>query len=195
MTARQPTNTPSAARTGVHQPARSPIRVLVSIVAASLVLTLAACGDDGDDDDASGSASASEPAGDEATETTGEPEADGAELTGEEAEIGDAFATVFDSSVPFDDKVALLEGGEAHREDHDGYVTAADGIGGITVEPTDVEIDGDTATVTYGVLFAGTEQYSDLTRDVTRVDGAWIVPTDSFCGFIAATGASCAGAG
>lgn len=167
-------------------------KILASILAASLVLGFTACGDDSEDDaggTGTDSATASEPADEEATETTAEPE----EATGEEAEISDLVATVFDSSVPFDDKVDLLEGGEDHRADHDGYVAAADGVGGITVEPTGVEIDGDAATVTYNVLFAGNEQYADLTMDVARVDDAWVVPTDAFCGFVAATGASCAG--
>lgn len=171
-------------------------KILASILAASLVLGFTACGDDSEDDaggTGTDSATASEPADEETTETTAEPEEATSELTGEEAEIGDLVATVFDSSVPFDDKVDLLEGGEDHRADHDGYVAAADGVGGITVEPTGVEIDGDAATVTYNVLFAGNEQYADLTMDVARVDDAWVVPTDAFCGFVAATGASCAG--
>ena len=54
-------------------------------------------------------------------------------------------------------------------------------------------VDGDTATVTYRVLFAGNEMYRDLTMDVTRVDGSWIVPTDAFCGFLASARTPCAG--
>ena len=102
------------------------------------------------------------------------------------------MATVFDSSVPFDDKVALIDDGEAHRADHEGYVAAADRVGGITVEPTDVVDNGDTATVTYRVLFAGTEAYADLSMDVTRIEGSWIVPTEAFCGFLASAQTPCA---
>jgi iron complex transport system substrate-binding protein len=160
---------------------------LATILTASLVL--AACGDDGSDD-------TTEAAGDDSTETTAEPEdtdAPEAEDTADaEAEVGDTVATVFDSSVPFDDKITLLEGGEAHRADHDAYVTAADAVGGITVEATDVAIEGDAATVTYAVLFGGTEAYADLTMDVTQVDGAWVVPTDAFCGFLASARTPCA---
>jgi iron complex transport system substrate-binding protein len=159
-------------------------------LAGSLVVGLGACGDDDDDTD-SGAAS-------ETTETT--ESADTSDTTAaEDASSGDdaageAVATVFDSSVPFDDKVALIEDGESHRADHDGYVAAAERVGGITVEPTGVAPsgEGDAATVTYRVLFGGTEAYSDLTMDVTQVDGEWIVPTDAFCGFLASARTPCA---
>ena len=165
--------------------ARRP-RLLAALLTFPLLVGLAACGDDDDSGDAA-----------EATdETTPETTAAVADATDADSAVaGEVVATVFDSSVPFDDKLASIEGGEAHRADHDGYVTAATAVGGITVEPTDVAVDGDTATVTYRVLFADTEMYADLTVDVTRVDGEWIVPTDAFCGFLASARTPCAAAG
>jgi iron complex transport system substrate-binding protein len=154
-------------------------------VAGSLAVGLAACGDDDDDTDSGA-----------ATETTTTTVTEEASSSSGDDPAGEAVATVFDSSVPFEDKVALIEDGEAHRADHDGYVTAAEAVGGITVEPTDVAPSGeggDAATVTYRVLFGGNEAYSDLTMDVTRVDGEWIVPTDAFCGFLASARTPCAG--
>jgi iron complex transport system substrate-binding protein len=162
-------------------------------LAASLLVGLvglAACGDDDDDTDAGGDAETSE-----TTEASGTSETTAGEsAAGDDAAAGEAVATVFDSSIPFDDKVALIEGGESHRADHEGYVAAADAVGGITVEPTDVAPSGDSATVTYRVLFGGNEAYADLTMDVTRVDGEWVVPTDAFCGFLASARTPCAGA-
>lgn len=155
--------------------------LIAALLTSSLALGLAGCGDDGD-----GDASASEPA----EETTTAPTETTAEDS-EAAEIGDTVATVFDSSVPFEDKVDLLEDGESHQADHEGYVTVADGVGGITVEATSVEIVGDTASVIYRVLFAGTETYSGLSLEVTRVDDAWMVPTTSFCSFLAAAQTPC----
>jgi iron complex transport system substrate-binding protein len=162
-------------------------------LAGSLVVGLAACGDD-DDDTGSGSAAETGESS-ESSESPAETTTTAAESasSGDDA-AGEAVATVFDSSVPFDDKVALIEDGESHRADHDGYVAAAEAVGGITVEPTDVAPSGDSATVTYRVLFGGNEAYSDLTMDVTRVDGEWIVPTDAFCGFLASARTPCAGA-
>ena len=171
--------------------------VLAAALTIPLVLGLGACSDDDGDEDAATDTTAADEA--EATDTTTEPEADGTEADGrdliDDAAAGDLVATVFDSSIPFDDKVSLIEGGEAHRADHDGYVTAADAVGGITIDPTDVTVTGDTATVTYRVLFGGNEAYADLAMDVTRVEGSWIVPTDAFCGFLASARTPCAGGG
>jgi hypothetical protein len=160
--------------------------LLAAALALPLVLGFVACG--GDDDDEATEADA-------ATETTEAP-ADNAATGADDADddaAGEVVASVFDSSVAFDDKVALIEDGESHRADHDGYVAAAEQVGGITVEPTDVAAEGDTATVTYRVLFAGTEAYADLTMEVTRVDGEWVVPSDAFCGFLASARTPCAG--
>jgi hypothetical protein len=160
--------------------------LLAAALAVPLMVGFVACGDDDDE------------ATDAAADTTETTEADSTETTeapaDDSAAAGGAVATVFDSSVPFDDNVALIEDGEAHRADHEGYVAAAEQVGGITVEPTDVAAVGDTATVTYRVLFAGSEAYADLSMDVSRVDGEWIVSTDAFCGFLASARTPCAGA-
>jgi ketosteroid isomerase-like protein len=162
-------------------------------LAAVLVLGpvgLLACGGDDDSDEAE-SSDTTETSESETTATTAGDEAEAGGAADEDA-AGEAVSTVFDSAVPFDDKVALIEGGETHRADHEAYVGAANGVGGITVEPTDVAVDGDTATVTYRVLFGGNEAYADLTMDVTRVDGEWTVPTSAFCGFLASARTPCA---
>jgi iron complex transport system substrate-binding protein len=168
---------------------------LLMALVLPLALGLAGCGD-GDDDEATADET-EEPADDTTTteaESADTTEADAGGDVADEDAAGLAVQSVFDSTVAFDDKVASLEGGEAHRADHDAYVGAAGAVGGIAVEPTDVAVDGDTATVTYRVLFAGNEMYKDLTMDVTRVDGSWVVPTDAFCGFLASARTPCAGA-
>lgn len=174
-------------------PRQHPRRLTLAVLALPLLLGLAACGGDDDDSEDAGGSEAAE----ESTTTTAADEAaeggDDAASADEEA-VGEAVTTVFDSSVPYDDKLALVEGGEAHRADHDGYVAAADAVGGITVEPTDVAVDGDTATVTYRVLFGGNEAYADLTMDVSRVDGEWVVPTTTFCDFLSSARTPCAAA-
>ena len=52
-------------------------------------------------------------------------------------------------------------------------------------------IEGDTATVTYDVLFGGTAAYTAQTGTLTRVDGAWIVVRDEFCSFMASARNPC----
>ena len=51
--------------------------------------------------------------------------------------------------------------------------------------PTDVVVTGDTAAITYDVMFAGQPAYPDQDGTVQRVDGAWVVGRDEFCGFMA----------
>lgn len=163
-----------------------PHRRLAATLAVLLVLGFGGCGDDDNDDATTGTTEATEAEASETTGTTAAAEPDEGDAAGEVA------ATVFDSSVAFDDKAALIEGGETHRGSHDGYIAAAEQVGGITLEPTDVAVAGDTATVTYRILFGGNEAYADLTMDVTRVDDGWVVPTDAFCGFLASARTPCA---
>jgi hypothetical protein len=164
-------------------------RRLALTAALALALALAACGDDSGDDSGSGSASASASGSASApSETTTTL---GAEAGADTDAAGEAVSTVFDSSVPFDEKVALVQDGEAHRAAHDGYVAAAQAVGGITVEPTGVTPSGDTATVTYRVLFGGNQAYDGLTMDVAKVGDAWVVPTEAFCGFLQAARVTC----
>jgi len=163
-----------------------PHRRLAATLAVLLVLGLGACGDDDSDDATTGTTETEAP--DTTTETTDASEPENGDAAGE------AVATVFDSSVAFDEKAALIEGGEAHRASHDAYVAAAQQVGGIALEPTGVAVEGDTATVTYRVLFGGNEAYKDMTMDVTRVDDGWVVPTDAFCDFLSSARTPCAAA-
>lgn len=104
---------------------------------------------------------------------------------------GEAWKLVFDSTIGFDDKSTHLEDAEALRSTVDAYTTAGDGMGGITLEPTDVVVDGDTATVTYDVMFGGTAAYTALTGEMTLVDGTWMVSRAEFCGFMASARNAC----
>ncbi|MET0326733.1 MAG: hypothetical protein ABW219_16060 [Ilumatobacteraceae bacterium] len=105
-----------------------------------------------------------------------DPDADAAALT---------WATAFDSSLGYDDKNAVIADAEALRPTIEAYTPAGEMVGGITLEPTNVVISGDTATITYKVLFAGTPQaYPDLEGTLQRVEGAWVVNREEFCGFM-----------
>lgn len=165
---------------------------VAALAALALTVGLAACGDDEDDaaSDTSTSA-ASAPAADDTTTTSPEADPDNAEpaavgIEGADAEaVAAVVATVFDPAIVFDDKLTLLEGGESLRASHDAYVAAAQAVGGVAAEATGVTVTGDAAEVTYRVLLAGTEAVSDLTMAATRVEGAWVIPTDDFCGFLA----------
>lgn len=136
---------------------------------------------DGDPTTAVPSATAIAPEGASAVVTSDDP-ADAA---------ADVWRLVFDSSVGFDDKEAHVEDAEALRATIDAYTAAGATMGGITLVPTDAVVDGDTATVTYDVMFGGTAAYTALTGEIAQIDGTWIVSRAEFCGFMASARNAC----
>ena len=103
----------------------------------------------------------------------------------------DAWALVFDSTVEFSEKVPHLEDAASLESSNAAYSAAGEGLGGISLEPTAVEINGDQATVTYNVLFGGTPAYTDLTGEIQRVNGTWTVSREAYCGFLASARTPC----
>lgn len=166
--------------------------LLVSILVAS------ACG--GDDGgqvrnmDSDGSASAS---GSASGIASGSGSASGIASAGNpspdaEAEaVMESYRIVFDSATPFDEKLPYLEDAERLRNTFESYVETAQGFGGISLDPTAVEISGDTAEVTYDVIFGERTAYSDLTGEAVRKDGVWTVTRERFCTFMSSARVSC----
>jgi iron complex transport system substrate-binding protein len=64
-------------------------------------------------------------------------------------------------------------------------------MGGISLVPTSSSVDGDTATITYDVLFGDQAAYNDLTGLIDNVDGTWVVPRTEFCSFMASARTPC----
>jgi len=52
-------------------------------------------------------------------------------------------------------------------------------------------IAGDTATVTYDVMFGESAAYTALTGEITNVDGTWTVSRSEFCSFMASARNAC----
>jgi len=191
--------------------------------AAALILFAVACGSDESDGTESGtgsdvglsSATATEPAADNASAPAGEPASVestttttvaptttttvaltttttvAAMFTGDEADVAAAWAVVFDSSADFEDKAPHLVDAESLASTIDAYTATGDGFGGISLVPTAVTIDGGAATVTYDVIFGGNPAYSDLTGTIDLVDGTWVVPRSEFCSFMASARVGC----
>ena len=103
----------------------------------------------------------------------------------------DAWALVFDSKVEFSEKVPHLEDAASLESSNAAYSAAGEGLGGISLEPTAAEINGDEASITYNVLFGGTAAYEDLTGEIQRVNGAWTVSREAYCGFLASARTPC----
>ena len=64
-------------------------------------------------------------------------------------------------------------------------------MGGIELVPTAVVVSGDTATITYDVMFAGQPAYQGQDGTIERVDGTWMVSREEFCGFMGAARNAC----
>ncbi len=81
----------------------------------------------------------------------------------------------------FEDRAAALEDSAALEETIDSYVTAVKGFGSIELPVSTIEVNGESATVTFDVLGNGATMAADLTGEMIKVDGTWIVSRDSFC--------------
>lgn len=108
-----------------------------------------------------------------------------------EEAVETAYLTVFDSEVPFDEKLPYLEDAEQLRSTFESFADTAERFGGISLEPTSVVIDGDEAEVTYDVLFGGSAAYTDMSGDAVLLDGVWMVTRARFCAFMSSARVSC----
>ena len=164
-------------------------RAAALALVALVPLGAAACGDD---DDATTDTTEAD-----ADETT-TIEAEAVDVAGvdetnpDEVAVAEAWTTVFDSSVAPEQKSAYLEDPAAATSTLTAYAATGQMVQGITLEPTDVAIEGDTATVTYDIHFAGTSTYQDQTGEVVDVDGTWKITTEQFCSFMATARTPCA---
>ena len=109
----------------------------------------------------------------------------------DEAAAMAAWAVVFDSAAEFADKAPHLEDAANLEASNAAYAATGEGMGGVSLEPTAASVDGDTATITYNVLFGGNPAYSDLNGEISRVGGTWVVSRATYCGFLASAGTPC----
>jgi len=113
------------------------------------------------------------------------------ELTADEQAVADAWTLVFDSTVAFEDKAAHMEDADALQGTVESYTEAGSAMGGISLVPTVVAIDGDSATLTYDVMFGEETAYTALEGEMTLVDGVWVVSREEFCSFMASARNAC----
>lgn len=180
----------------INHPAVAAVRGRAALLAV-VALLLTACANGAApaaSDSAASEPAASQPAAarvPEASPSTAEDDVTVALEDPEQQQAAQAWSLVFDSSVPFADKAPHLPDAEALRSTVEAYAAAGEGVGGISLSPTAVTIDGDEATVTYDVLFGENAAYSDQTGTIERVDGVWVVARDEFCGFMASARTPC----
>ncbi|MEM1333007.1 MAG: iron-siderophore ABC transporter substrate-binding protein, partial [Actinomycetota bacterium] len=120
-----------------------------------------------------------------------DPDVVAGELSEDEAVAAEAWSEVFDSTTGFDVKATHLADAESLRTTLDAYATAGESLGGISVAPQVVQIDGATAIITYDIEFGGTTAYTAIEGELSFVDGEWLVSRDEFCDFAATARVPC----
>lgn len=115
-------------------------------------------------------------------ESTGDPDVDAVMI---------AFMVAFDSSSPYEEKAQYIDDPTGLEGTVDTYMQTGTTMGGVTVSVSDVTINGDTADVTYDLLFNDNPIYPDQTGTAVLIDDMWKVPRDVFCGLMASARSNC----
>lgn len=150
------------------------------IIATAIALTAAACGSTAVEEVAETTAAVS------TTTTAAEPttttlyEAALVPDGPDETEIVENWGLAFGIG-SFAERANTFVGSEDLEGTVESYVRKVEGFGSIVLPVTGVEIEGDTATVTYDVLGNGVAMATELTGEMVVVDGTWKVSRDSFC--------------
>ena len=174
-----------------------------------LALVAAACGSD-EPSGGDGAASATTTTGVVATTTTAAPATtttaapaattttaaapEGGIVAGEDPEVDAvvlAYTTALDSVSTYEDKVPYIDDPSGLEETIAKYLETGASMGGIGVLPTAVTIDGDTAVVTYDLLFGGNPTYPDLTGEAVKTADGWKITRAGFCSLMSSARVGC----
>lgn len=114
-----------------------------------------------------------------------------AKLHPEEAAAMSAWTIVFDSDAEWSLKAPHIEDSENLEQSNEQYRAGGEAMGGFSLRPTGAVIEGDTATITYDVMFGESPAYQDLEGVIELIDGTWVVSRDTYCGFLAQARTPC----
>ncbi len=115
-------------------------------------------------------------------------------IPGEDADVDDivnAFSKAFDSNSDYDAKAPFIDDPTGLEETVAQYLTNGEMMGGVGVQVTAVEVDGDEAEVTYDLLFNDNPSYRDLPGTAVLTDEGWKVPRAVFCALMSSARAGC----
>jgi hypothetical protein len=101
------------------------------------------------------------------------------------------YAVAFDSTTSFEEKAAVLVDPAGLEDTVAAYATTGESVGGVTTEVNAVVIDGETAEVTYTLMFAGNPTYPGLQGDAVRTEDGWKISRDMFCGIMSSARVGC----
>lgn len=129
-----------------------------------------------------------------ASETTTTSLDAGGIVPGEDADVDAVVSTyqiVFSSETEYEEKAPYIEDPAGLEQTVADYQETGESMGGVALAPTSVTINGDTADVTYDLLFGGTPTYPDLTGDAVLVDETWKITREMFCAMMASARVGC----
>lgn len=167
-------------------------RILVLISTIAIVATACASATDEDQGDGTNPTPSSTVATAttlELTTTTTAPSAPTDEQ--DTQEITDLYEIVFSSDTTYEEKAPLIDDPTGLEETVAEYTKTGDSMGGVGLIATSITVTGDTAEVTYDLLFGGNPTYPDLTGDAVRIDGTWLVTRELFCSIMASARVGC----
>lgn len=102
-----------------------------------------------------------------------------------------AYTTALDSLLEFEDKAPFIEDSADLEDTVAQYNATGQMMSGIGAMPLEVTIDGDTAVVTYQILFGGSPSYSPQTGAAIKVDDTWKVTREAFCALMTLARGGC----
>ncbi len=128
------------------------------------------------------------------TEATTTTTAAPAIVPGEDPEVDAvvlAYTTALDSVLGFEEKAPYIEDSAGLEDTVAQYNVNGEFVGGIGVLPLEVTIDGDTAVVSYQLLFGGSPSYSPQTGEAIKLDDTWKVTREAFCALMVLARGGC----
>ena len=105
--------------------------------------------------------------------------------------VVEAYVVVFDSTTTYEEKAPYLVEPEGLEETVATYTTTGTSMGGVSLDPKSVTIDGDIAAVSYDFLFGGNPSYTNLTGDAIRTAAGWQITREMFCDIMRSARSSC----
>ncbi len=169
----------------------------ITLVSLSLGLFLASCGSTIQDPTTTQAPAATTTSSAVTTTATTQPPTTTtipeAPETSEEdaAAIALAYEIVFSSETEFEEKAPYIDDPSGLEETVAAYQETGESMGGVSLAPKKITVDGDTAEVIYDLLFGGTPTYPDLTGDAVRIDGTWQVTREMFCSIMTSARVGC----
>lgn len=105
--------------------------------------------------------------------------------------IVEAYTIAYDSVSDYETKAPYIEDPSGLEDTVAQYLTTGEGMGGITVEVSAVEIDGEAAVVTFDLLFNDNPTYPDLTGRAVLTEAGWQIPRSAFCSMMSSARVGC----